>query len=138
MGFIYAFPYRDLLASESLLSGLQFVLSDSSENPGQVLLRHKLAADQPEASYLQQTDEEAKLTPWGQPYLWAQQLAGQKCLPCVSGMETSNNTNLNATKAPPSLFGFIDTWFSAVTRRIECRRLLNAEANTLAFMLYFD
>ncbi|KAL7059991.1 hypothetical protein AAHC03_09235 [Spirometra sp. Aus1] len=131
---------RDLLESENLLSGLEFAVSETAGTPGQVLALSRLAVDAVEPSFL------PKLQPsqLGRTFLWAQQLAGLHCLPnlppvvrvgekrpfqqVAAGAAASVD---GSQSVQASTFGFIDTWFSAVMRRVQSRLLLNSELRAI-------
>uniref|UniRef100_A0A0X3PQP0 THO complex subunit 5 homolog n=2 Tax=Schistocephalus solidus TaxID=70667 RepID=A0A0X3PQP0_SCHSO len=133
---------RDLLESENLLSGLEFAVLESADTPGQVLPLSRLAMDSPEPSFL------PKLPPsqLGRAFMWAQQLAGLQCLPSLPSaiatgalrwekrpiQQAAAGASVDGSQSvQPSTFGFIDTWFSAVMRRVQSRLLLNSELRAI-------
>ncbi|VDD76013.1 unnamed protein product [Mesocestoides corti] len=106
---------RDLLSSEKLLINLN--CTGASCEGG-------------EPAFLTSGGDRTQLTAWGRPYGWAQQLSGVQCLPCVDSAcgyaaPASPSSSSSSSPAPP--FGFIDSWFSALCRRVETRMSLNSE-----------
>ncbi len=115
------FASRDLLVSDQLLIGLMGNPSAVSV-PGEPVLT-----------------ETADLTPWGRAYRWAQEFAGSQCLPDLEGAPSDSSCLLAAKRrceerAPR--FGFIDSWFPAVSKRLEARMALNAEVNQFIVVFF--
>lgn len=69
----------------------------------------------------------------GRAYAWAQQLGGLQGLPHLeSTSDVIASTSKSCTSTEP--FGFIDDWFGALSRRLEARMSLNAEARFEIFV----
>lgn len=118
--------FRDLLSSEGLLAHLQCG-GEASRWEGE----EAVAGGTGPASFLQL---DGSRDDGGRTYAWAQHLGGLQCLPHLdSALDTlshpstssSATASTSATSAEP--FGFIDSWFTALCRRLESRMSLNAE-----------
>nr|CDS27454.2 THO complex subunit 5 protein [Hymenolepis microstoma] len=69
----------------------------------------------------------------GKSYAWAQQLGGLQCLPHLESSTDSiaSTSTMMSTTSCTAPFGFVDSWFTALSRRLEARLSLNAEIQAI-------
>ncbi|VDM26426.1 unnamed protein product [Hydatigera taeniaeformis] len=127
---------RDLLSSEGLLAHLQCG-GEASRWEGEEAVTGWTGS----ASFLPLSDSSDD---GSRTYAWAQHLGGLQCLPhlesaldALSYPSTSSvAASTSATSSEP--FGFIDSWFTAICRRLESRMSLNAEVSFLPQLLHLN
>ncbi|CDI98631.1 THO complex subunit 5 protein [Echinococcus multilocularis] len=121
---------RDLLSSEGLLAHLQCGGEASRWEGGEAV-----AGGTGPASFLPLSsgDDDS-----GRAYAWAQHLGGLQCLPYLDSardtlFHASTSSSVTASSSATSVepFGFIDSWFTALCRRLESRMSLNAEIHAI-------
>ncbi|KAL5108448.1 hypothetical protein TcWFU_001135 [Taenia crassiceps] len=121
---------RDLLSSDGLLAHLQCG-GEASRWEGE----EAVAGGTGPASFV---PPDGSNDDSGRTYAWAQQLGGLQCLPHLdSALDTLSHPSTSSSATVPTSttlaepFGFIDSWFKALCRRLESRMSLNAEVHAI-------